>query len=71
MILNTRVNSWSGPHIRRYLDVILDRLSKTKTASERTFGHKAEFCNWDTINRNKKAPLNSDFGGDNTKIHVS
>jgi hypothetical protein len=43
MHLNTRVKNWSGPNVRRYPDVFLDRLSKTKTTSERTAGHRAEF----------------------------
>jgi len=43
MNLKTRVKNWSGLNIRRYLEVLLDRVSENKTPSEGTASHKAKF----------------------------
>jgi len=61
MNLKTRVKNWSGLNIRRYLEVLLDRVSENKTPSEGTASHKAKFWNRDPLKGNKKAPFNSDL----------
>jgi hypothetical protein len=43
MNLKTRVKNWSGPNIRRYLEVLLDGVSENKTPSEGRASHKAKF----------------------------